>query len=115
MRNYHTAVLAKKLERKGCPKEICEKVIEDCKRLGFLNDDQAILSEFRRGYGPRAIEYRLHLNRGEVRKVISREMQRERIREFLPKLCREKVIRTLQRRGFDFDLVIEIFSLPEIE
>lgn len=116
MRNYHSSVLASKLERKGCPKEICERVIEDCKKLGFLNDDDAILRELRRGYGPRAIEFRLNLKRGEVRKAITREMQRERIREMVPKLGpREKAIRTLQRRGFDFDLIIEIFSLQEIE
>jgi SOS response regulatory protein OraA/RecX len=115
MRNYHSSVLASKLERKGCPKEICARVIEDCKKLGFLNDD-AILRELRRGYGPRAIEFRLNLKREEVRKAITREMQRERIREWVPKLGpREKAIRTLQRRGFDFDLIIEIFSLAEIE
>ena len=115
MRNYHSGVLASKLERKGCSKEICERVIADCKRLGLIDDDQAILSQFRRGYGPRAIEYKLQLPRNEVRKVITREMQRDRMREMAPKLGeKEKAIRTLQRRGFDFDLIIEIFSLPEI-
>lgn len=116
MRNYHSAVLARKLGQKGCSEEVIEQVIADCKRMGFFNDDQAILSELRRGYGPRAIEYKLQLDRGEVRKVITRQMQKERIREMLPKLGeREKAIRTLQRKGFDFDVVIEIFSLREIE
>lgn len=116
MRNYHSSVLANKLERKGCPKEICERVIADYKKMGFLNDDEAILRELRRGYGPRAIEYKLNLSRAEVRQAITREMQRERIKELLPKLGpREKAIRTLQRRGFDFDLVIEIFSLQEVD
>lgn len=116
MRNYHSSVLANKLERKGCPKEICERVIADCKKLGILNDDEAILRELRLGYGPRAIEYKLHLSRAEVRQTITREMQRERIRELLLKLgAKEKAVRALQRRGFDLDLVIEIFSYQEIE
>lgn len=117
MRNYHSSILAQKLERKGCPKEICERVIADCKKLGMINDEDAILRELRRGYGPRAIEYKLNLSRAEVRQTITRDMQRERIRELLPKLG----IRTLQRRGFDFELisqevnVVEIFSLQEVD
>jgi SOS response regulatory protein OraA/RecX len=116
MRNYHSAVLARKLELKGCSKEICERVIQDCKKLGFLNDESAILRELRRGYGPRAIEFKLNLSRADVRQVITRDVQREKIIEMLPKLGpREKGIRTLQRRGFDLDLVIEIFSNRGIE
>lgn len=116
MRNYHSLVLQRKLERKGCPKEICDRVIDDCKRMGLLNDEDAILRELRRGYGPRAIEFKLNLKRAEVRQAITRSMQRERIVEMLPKLGpREKAIRTLQRRGFDLDLVVEIFSCQEIE
>ncbi len=116
MRNYHTEVLARKLEKKGCPKEICEQVIADCKRLGFLNDEHAVLRELRRGLGPRAIEFKLQLDREEVRKWITRDMQREKIRELIPKLgSREKAIRALQRRGFDLDLVIEIFSWLRIQ
>ncbi|MGB7978532.1 MAG: RecX family transcriptional regulator [Chlamydiales bacterium] len=116
MRNYHTAMLQRKLERKGCSKEICERVIEDCKRIGLFNDEDAILRELRRGYGPRAIECKLHLSREEVRRAITRDMQRQRIAEWRAQSAsREKAIRALQRRGFDLDLVIEIFSLSEIE
>ncbi len=111
MRNYHSAVLARKLAQKGCPEEIVERVIADCKRMGFFNDDQAILAELRRGYGPRAIEFKLQLERGAVRKVITPEMQKQRIKELLPKLGeREKAIRTLQRKGFDFDLVLLVLN-----
>jgi SOS response regulatory protein OraA/RecX len=115
MRNYHASLLARKLEQKGCPKEICERVIQDCRKMGFLDDEQAILSELRRGWGPRAIAYRLQLEKSEVKKWIPREAQKNQIKKMLPKLGeREKAIRTLQRRGFDFDLVIEIFSLIEL-
>lgn len=99
MRNYHSVVLARKLELKGCSPEDCQRVIEECKRLGFLKDDEAILQEFRRGYGPRYIEWKLGV---EVRSVITREMQREKIQEF-----KRKGILGLQRRGFDLDLILE--------
>lgn len=116
MRNYHSAVLTRKLEKKGFSSEICERVIEDCKRMGFLKDDEAILREFRRGYGPRYIEFKLRLSRTEVRDVISRQMQREKIVELKEKFGeRERAMRTLQRRGFDLDIVIEIFSYPGVD
>ena len=115
MRSYHSAKLRQKLEEKGFSKEVIEPVIEECKRLGFLQDEEwercAILREFRRGYGPRYIEMKLRLSRQKVREWISREMQRERAEQLRKKLgSREKAIRSLQRRGFDFDIVIEIFS-----
>lgn len=111
MRNYHSAVLQRKLEAKGHSREICEQVIADCKRLGFIKDDEAILREFRRGYGPRYIEFKLRVSREEVRKCVTRAMQREKIAQLIPKLgSREKAYRTLQRRGFDLELIIEFFS-----
>jgi SOS response regulatory protein OraA/RecX len=116
MRSYHSAVLARKLERKGCGEEVIAQVLSDCKRMGFFNDDEAILRELKRGYGPRAIEYKLQLERGEVRKIITREMQKEKIKEMLPRLGeREKAIRTLQRKGFDFELIIEFFSSRSLD
>ena len=111
MRNYHSLVLARKLEKKGCPSEIAERVIEDCKRIGLIKDDDAILREFRRGYGPKYIEFHLRLEKSEVRALITREMQKEKIKELKSKFKeREKGIRTMQRRGFDLDLAIEVFS-----
>ncbi len=109
MRSYHSQVLFRKLEEKGFAKEVCEAVIAECQRLGFLNDDAFILRELRRGYGPRYIEWKLRVRK--VRDVISREMQREQIRKMAAKVGpREKAMRTLQRRGFDLDLIIEFFS-----
>lgn len=115
MRSYHSVKLRKKLEEKGFGAEECERVIEECKRLGFLQDEEwercAILREFRRGYGPRYIEMKLRLSRQKVRELVTREMQRERIGELIKKLgSREKAMRSLQRRGFDFDIAIEFFS-----
>lgn len=111
MKNYHSEVLFQKLVEKGCTETVAELVLDDCKRLGFLSDKDAILCELRRGLGPRAIEFKLRLKRGEARKWISREMEKERIQEFLKKGGdRQKAYRTLQRKGFDCDLLVEVFS-----
>ncbi len=110
-RDYHSEVLFRKLLEKGCPEEIGKAVITDCKRMGFLNDENAILRELKRGLGPQAIAYKLRLNKEEVRAVISKDVQKKRIQELLPKLGpREKAFRTLQRKGFDLNLIVEILS-----
>lgn len=112
----HSEALLQKLIQKGCSKELAKLVIADCQRLGFLNDKEVILRELKRGWGPRAIEYKLRLKRGEVQKVITREMQKKRILELKDKLGeREKAYRTLLRKGFDSELVIEIFSSHGID
>jgi SOS response regulatory protein OraA/RecX len=115
MRSYHSVKLRQKLIEKGFSEEISDGVIEECKRLGFLQDEEweknAILREFKRGHGPRYIEMKLRLSRQKVRFFITREMQRERMAQLLHKLGpKEKALRALQRRGFDLDIAIEIFS-----
>jgi hypothetical protein len=43
-------------------------------------------------------------------------MQREKIRELLPKLGeRVRAMRTLQRKGFDFDIAIEFFTCRGVD
>lgn len=111
MRNYHSEVLKRKLIAKGATEEIAERVLEDCKRMGFLQDDEAILREFRRGLGPRAIACKLRLELSSIQRLISRSMQREKILQLWPKWgTRDKAFRSLQRRGFDLDILIEILS-----
>ena len=113
---YHSCVLREKLKQKGFSSESVEKVIDDCKRFGFLNDKEAILSQLRRGFGPRYIQYKFQISSNEVRDVITRDLQKERILDMRPKLGeKEKAIRTLLRKGFDFDIVIEIFSYQGVE
>lgn len=112
MKNYHGAVLKRKLLEKGFSEEIVDQVIADCKRMGFCNDKEAILSELRRGWGPRAIEYKLRLTQEEVRTTISRAMQKKRIVELKAK---GKTFRALQSKGFDIELLIEIFSCREVD
>lgn len=109
MRDYHSAVFRRKLEKKGFTAKICDQVMQDCRRLGFFKDDEAILRELRRGYGPKLIEFKLQLPREDVRRVITRELQRERIIELALKL-KEKALRTLLRKGFDSELVFDVLA-----
>lgn len=110
-KNYHSKVLFRKLIDKGFSSGSVEKVIEDCKRMGFIKDEDAILSVLKRGYGPRYIQFKLQLSNEEVRSVVTRKLQKEQIEKMIPRLSeKEKAIRTLVRKGFDFEVVIEFFS-----
>lgn len=113
---YHSKVLADRLKRKGFSASSVAKVIDDCKRLGFINDEEALLGQLKRGYGPRYIQYKFQISSDEVREVITDERQVEQIKKMRHRFNeREKGIRTLLRRGFDSNIVIEIFSYQEIE
>lgn len=107
MRDYHSDVFYRKLKTKGFSSEVCDQVMHDCKRMGFFNDDEAILRELRRGYGPKLIEWKLQLKKEDVRRVITKELQKEKIVELTLKL-KDKALRTLLRKGFDSDLVFEV-------
>ncbi len=121
MRSYHSLKLRQKLEEKGFSKEVCDEVIEDCRRLGFLQDEAflsaLILREFRKGYGPRYIERKLRsqgLSADQIRDAITPSMQSKRIGELVAKLKlpagrlgKQKAAQTLQRRGFDLDLIFK--------
>lgn len=114
MRNYPGAIVLKKLQEKRFSESISQTIVEELKRAGYIQDgewtEQAILREFRKGCGPRLIEMKLRskgIEAGQVRKLISSEMQREKIREILKKFPKEKASRMLQRKGFDFELIMQ--------
>ncbi len=125
MRNYSTVQMIRKLEQKRFSSSVCNRLIEELQKNGYLKDEEvaegSILRELKRGYGPRYIEMKLRsqgLNGQKVREMITDEMQREQIRRFLPKFPShnqrsemQKAARNLQRRGFDSHLIIEFFSL----
>lgn len=110
-RHYHSQVLYRKLIEKKCPAKIAEKVIEDCHRMHLFDDVLAIMFELRKGFGPRAIQYKLGLSSDQVQAVISKSLQKEQIEKMLPRLpTREKAYQTLLRKGFDMDLILESLS-----
>jgi regulatory protein len=100
--------LLRKLEMRGYSPEIASEIVDEMKRLGYLNDaefvDRMIESELRKGHGPKYIEMKLRslgLSSERVRVVVTDERQRERIR----KLGKKVSPQALARRGFDLDLV----------
>ncbi len=102
--------LTQKLARKGYSPEVCERVLEKMRRLGYVEDDRLseglIERELKRGHGPRYIEMKLRslgLNPEEVRRRVTSEMQQEAIRRWIPKL--KNPAPALQRRGFDPELI----------
>ena len=115
MRNIPSRALRKKLEQKNYSEDVCNRVIEELERLGYLKDDEylesAIRRDFRKGYGPRWIEMKLRsqgLSETGVRKWITPEMQREKIRAWALKCkSKKKAVAVLQRRGFDAELIIQ--------
>jgi len=120
-RNYCGLFLFRKLKEGGYSASICTDVVEEMKRLGYVQDqeflDHAIAREFAKGYGPRFIEQKLKskgLSSQEVRRSITPEMQEQKMREWLKKqksLDRQKNIRALQQRGFDFDLILQVVDI----
>ena len=88
-------------------------MVEELQRLGYVQDEEwarrLIEREFARGNGPRLIELKLKIkgvSPSQVRQIITREMERKKIRELMKK---GKTPQSLVRKGFDYSL-IEIFS-----
>ena len=121
LRSHAGGEIFQKLERKRFSPAVCERSVEELKRNGYLQDEkEAVLREFRRGYGPHYIRLKLRskgLNADSVSRTITDAMQREKIREWVLKLspgsdrtAKQKTVRALQRRGFDLDLIIKELS-----
>jgi SOS response regulatory protein OraA/RecX len=109
--SYPRGVLQAKLEEKGYSERVCEEVVTELEQLGYLNDRdywiRFIEREFAKGYGPRAIEWKgkpKGMPEGLAREQISTLMQRKKIAEL-----KKKGLAALARRGFDPELLIEIF------
>ncbi len=118
-KSYSSNQLRSKLKEKGYSEEIVSEWIEWLIRVELLQDDLLLSSlierELNRGYGPRAIAWKLR-SKGyfseditkSIAKSISLEKQREAIRIWAGKKKGEirKKVTDLIRRGFDPDLVL---------
>ena len=119
-RNYPSVQLLRKLKESGYSDSVSELVVEEVKSLGYVQDEEfvsgAIEREFRKGYGPRYIEQKLRskgLPADEVRRLITSERQKERALEWMKKqkkLDRSKLTRSLQQRGFDFEIIRQVIG-----
>lgn len=125
-RPYASHRLRTKMLEKGYSEEIVSEWIEWLKRVDLLQDDALLASlverELKRGYGPRAIQWKLR-GRGfsseEIIRALAKSAPVERQREAVQTWARKKGgdlrARTneLVRRGFDADLVLhELREFP---
>lgn len=107
-RSYSSFLLKRKLLEKKYSEILCDEIVEELQRLGYLQDEEwarrLIEREFARGYGPRIIELKLKtkgVSPSQVREMITFEMQRKKIRELMKK---GKTPQFIARRGFDYSV-----------
>jgi len=112
--SYSKASLLRKLTEKGFPLAVCQKIIEDLEKFGYLSDEdfaeRVIQQKIRQGYGPFYIEQYIKqqgMNPNLVRKIIDEKTQKKAIEKWTIKLKtkeKKKQIAFLLRKGFDFNI-----------
>jgi regulatory protein len=118
-RSYASELLGKKLSEKGYSADVVQETVQKLTDLGLLQDEQwqqrEVERELARGHGPRFIEAKWRakgLPNEPVRKYMTDEMQRDKLKQLWQKLGkksdRRKAIGFLARRGFDLDLIMQI-------
>jgi SOS response regulatory protein OraA/RecX len=120
-KSYSKASLLRKLIEKGFPSTVCQKIIEDLEKFGYLSDndfaERIILQKIRQGYGPYYIEQYIKqqgMNPSLVRKMINEKTQKEALAKWTTKLKlkeKKKQIAFLVRKGFDFSVCRDFIDL----
>lgn len=126
--------LQKKLEMKSVCQETIEKVITECQRLGFLNDQAWIESFIRRqlnqNKGPQSILQKLYqkgipqnIAKEALAQFDNEEEEQRRIKDLLTTRYkkrnlsdfkeRQKVIASLIRKGFSLETIISCVNAHE--
>lgn len=130
-KSQHSSELKKNLERYLVSSETIEAVIEECQRLGLLNDtyvlESLVKSLMAKKMGPRAIVFKLR-NKGIsqdlaeelVEKYDDGDLRKERIVQLLQTRYRrrdlsdfherDKVIAALMRKGFSFNDIRSVLA-----
>ncbi len=117
LRSYSSHQLRAKMLKRGFSEEVVSKWIAWLCSVNLLQDDLLLTSlverEMKRGYGPKAILWKLR-NKGFSSEEIARaiptlEAQKEAIRAWSKKRGKDmrKCASDLIRRGFDVDLVLQ--------
>jgi regulatory protein len=129
-RAHFAAELNRKLETKGFSPSICQAIIEECRKLGYIDDLEQTRSlirrEQRKGNGPQLILQKLKMQGGIPNEGLNRLKQEmeaaqiEGIQTYLHKRCRNidwkdqkqrrKVMAALQRRGFQSEAICREIS-----
>ena len=122
LRSYSSCELSEKLLLRGLSSFAIEKALEECARLGYLDDQEEarrfVEKEMKRGYGSYLISLKLK-RRGmvvssELLALMQKEQQKQiehllqtRFRKLSLKIPKErqKIAMALKRRGFDLESI----------
>lgn len=130
-RSYPSHELEKKLADKLVSEVTIQRVIHECKELGYVDDQQWVESFIRqkisKKYGPKLIFQKLlakgfdsHFAREQIASFQNSEMQKESVHHLLTtkykhrdlqcRRERQKVIQALLRKGFPFSIIQEVID-----
>lgn len=113
-----------KLSEKGISTTSIDKALDECRRLGVLDDQREmglLVSRLqKKGYGPRFIGVKIKARTGKFGKVDGSDQEKQ-IRELLQKRFKKfsldnpnekrKVVMALQRRGFDLESIFSVLNV----
>lgn len=123
IKGYMKSELRAKLKKYKIAPEAIEKLLSECEKLGYVDDQREgkyfIAREKRRGTGPRMIAYKLKQKAPDleemVREKITDEEQQEAIRKWIEKKAKkedlndiktkQRLYRFLRGKGFDEPLI----------
>lgn len=120
-RRHFSFELKEKLILKGHSQESAVAAVQECERLGYLNDEEDlthfIAREYKKCHGPLLIAAKLQAKKGWTKQAASilgekRSEQNEAIALFLQKSGKKykqdkaKLFQALKRRGFDSDAIL---------
>lgn len=130
LKGYLKSELRAKLKRYKIAIEAIEKILDECEKLGYLDDQREgklfIARQKRRGLGPQVIAYKLQQKAPElkemVREKVTDEEQRETIKKWIEKKTKkddvndikvkERLYRFLRGKGFDDHLIRQELFTP---
>ncbi|MCP5503686.1 MAG: RecX family transcriptional regulator [Chlamydiales bacterium] len=130
LKGYLKSELRAKLKRYKIAIEAIEKILDECEKLGYLDDQREgklfIARQKRRGLGPQMIAYKLQQKAPElkemVREKVTDEEQREIIKKWIEKKTKkddvndikvkERLYRFLRGKGFDDHLIRQELFTP---
>ncbi|MDJ0652333.1 MAG: regulatory protein RecX [Simkaniaceae bacterium] len=130
LRGHVKSELRTKLKRYKIVSGAIEKILEECEKLGYLDDQREgklfIARQKRRGLGPQGIAYKLQQKAPDlqemVRERVTDEEQRVTIKSWITKKTKkgelndikvkERLYRFLRRKGFDDHLIRQELFTP---
>jgi SOS response regulatory protein OraA/RecX len=99
-RDHSRADLTRKLNQRGFDQEIVERVVAECQRLDYLNDERAarvLINHFRRkGFGSKRI--RLEAVRKGLQRELIEALLRQSVSEETERACAERVLQKSIRK-----------------